>query len=443
MTRQAFAQRVLSPTDILHAFETMPVEEKWAFRGCTPSDTGKWTHDYHRYPAKFIPQLVEKLIAEYVSTRDAHVNDPFMGCGTTIVTAIASGFHASGTDINRLAHLITRVKATPIEPTYLARKVEAFFEVLQREHARIEPRVPQRHIERIRYWFTDAAIHDLGVLLHLIQREEDAVIRDFLLVAFSHILKRCSLWLQTSTKPTRDVRKPIVSPFHAFRQHVKKMQTGNEAFYHVVPSRVRAALNEYLNVRVGDARQQPVPDASVDLIVSSSPYVTSYEYADLHQLSTLWLDLADDLRAYRQEFIGTAATVYRPRALKSVLAQNIIAQLAASSRKMAQEVETFFADMQEVFDESFRILKPGGRCCYVIGNTQLKGVDILNAQVFAESLQHSGFRLDRIIKREIPSKILPQKRDKKTGRFAKNQTADAEAYPVEYIVIGHKVAEVP
>jgi len=133
--------------------------------------------------------------------------------------------------------------------------------------------------------------------------------------------------------------------------------------------------------------------------------------------------------------------VYRPRALKSVLAQNIVAQLAASSRKMAQEVETFFADMQEVFDESFRILKPGGRCCYVIGNTQLKGVDILNAQVFAESLQHSGFRLDRIIKREIPSKILPQKRDKKTGRFARNQTADAEAYPVEYIVIGHKVSE--
>ena len=43
---QVFAQRVLSPTDILHAFETTPVEEEWAFRGCTPSDTGKWTHDY-------------------------------------------------------------------------------------------------------------------------------------------------------------------------------------------------------------------------------------------------------------------------------------------------------------------------------------------------------------------------------------------------------------
>jgi DNA modification methylase len=435
-------RRVLSPQDILDAFENTPIEEAWAFRGCTPSDTGKWTHDYHRYPAKFIPQLVERLLDEYITMPTAHINDPFMGCGTTIVTAIARGFHASGTDINRVAHLITQVKATPIEPNYLAQRVEHLFRLVDKFEsspytAHIEPRVPKRHLERIRYWFTEAAIRDLGILLNFIHREQDTVVRNFFLVAFSHILKRCSLWLQASTKPTRDLHKQPVAPFHAFRQHVKKMQQGNAAFYSIVPPRVRAEIDAYLNIRVGDARQQVVPDASVDLIVSSSPYVTSYAYADLHQLSTLWLDLTDDLRAYRKEFIGTASAD-RPRVLKSTLAQKIVAQLVTRSRAMAQEVETFFADMQEVFDESFRILKPGGRCCYVIGNTQLKGVDILNAQVFAESLQHSGFRLDRIIKREIPSKILPQKRDKKTGRFAKNQTADAEAYPVEYIVIGLK-----
>lgn len=435
-------RRVLSPAEILDAFQATPLEEAWAFRGCTPSDTGKWTHDYHRYPAKFIPQLVERLLDEYITTPLAHINDPFMGCGTTIVTAIARGFYASGTDINRVAHLITRVKATPLEPNYLAQRIDHLLHVLDEAErkprtARIEPRVPERHIERIRYWFDESTIHHLGTLLNLLQREDDARVRDFFLVAFSHILKTCSRWLQGSTKPTRDLDKPTVDVWRAFRRHINKMQAGNAAFYHVVPSRVRAALDTYLNIRVGDARTQPVPDASVDLIVSSSPYVTSYAYADLHQLSTLWLDLADDLRAYRKEFIGTAVAE-RPDALKSALAQDIVAQLARCSRKIAREVATFFADMQAVFDESFRILKAGGRCCYVIGNTQLKGVDLLNAQVFAESLQHSGFCLDRIIQREIPSKILPQKRDKKTGRFAPNQTADAQAYPVEYIVIGRK-----
>lgn len=117
---------------------------------------------------------------------------------------------------------------------------------------------------------------------------------------------------------------------------------------------------------------------------------------------------------------------------------DIINKMSKKSRKMAKEIEAFFIDMEEVFDESFRILKQGGRCCYVIGDTKLKGVDILNAEIFAESLQYSGFKFDRLIKREIPSKILPQKRDKKTGRFAKNHEANSEAYPIEYIVIGLK-----
>ena len=87
--------------EIIHLFNTKKeVDKDWSFVEYKPSDTGKWTHDYHRYPAKFIPQLVERLIDEYVSDKEAHINDPFMGCGTTIVTAISRGFKASGTDIN-------------------------------------------------------------------------------------------------------------------------------------------------------------------------------------------------------------------------------------------------------------------------------------------------------------------------------------------------------
>ena len=158
----------------------------------------------------------------------------------------------------------------------------------------------------------------------------------------------------------------------------------------------------------------------------------------MHQLSTLWLDLADDLREYKKEFIGTSYKQYEGRSLASQIAFNIVDEMSHKSRKKAKEIEAFFIDMQEVFEESFRILKPGGRCCYVIGNTKLKGVDILNAQVFAESLQCLGFKLDKLIKREIPLKILPQKRDEKTGRFASKDQADSEAYPTEYIVIGLK-----
>lgn len=216
------------------------------------------------------------------------------------------------------------------------------------------------------------------------------------------------------------------------------MQKGNEEFYRVVPQEVRENLKKYLNIKAQDAKKQPVEDNSVDLIVSSSPYVTSYEYADLHQLSTIWLDFADNLTAYKKEFIGSAYKFSEKRKLKSIIAKNIVDEMKQKSKKTAKEIETFFIDMQDVFDESYRILKKGGRCCYVIGDTILKGINILNAEVFAESLQYSGFKLDKIIKREIPLKILPQKRDEKTGRFASNDKANSEAYPFEYIVIGLK-----
>lgn len=433
-----------SPEEVIHIFNSKEIDSEWSFIEYKPSDTGKWTHNYHRYPAKFIPQLVEKLIDEYIPHKEAHINDPFMGCGTTIVSAISRGFKASGTDINKIAYLITKVKSTPIEPDYLDTKIEGLLSRLKNMTLstlfadKIEPLIPQKHIDRINYWVTEENKIQLGKILRVIYDEEDNAVRDFFIVAFSHILKNCSVWLQGSTKPTRDLKKHPPNPYEALQRHLMKMQKGNDAFYKFVPSKVKETLNQFLNVTIGDARNQPVDNETVDLIVTSSPYVTSYEYADLHQLSTIWLDLTDDLKEYKKEFIGTSYKRYENKRLRSSIALDIVNKMFQKSRKMAKEIEAFFIDMEEVFDESFRILKKGGRCCYVIGDTKLKGIDILNAEVFAESLQYSGFKFDRLIKREILSKILPQKRDEKTGRFANNNEANSEAYPIEYIVIGLK-----
>lgn len=422
---------------VIELINTQSINPDWSFTGYKPSDTGKWTHGFHRYPAKFIPQLVEKLLDEYLPyQREARINDPFMGCGTTTVTAISRGFKASGTDINKIAHLITQVKSTPINPDYLQQKIAQLLSRLN--GSPIEPLIPKKHLDRIHYWFSEENTNELGKLLRLIDSEKDESIRNFFLVAFSHILKNCSIWLQGSTKPTKDLKKNPITPNRALKNQLMKMQRGNDAFYKVVPSEVRKNLNEYLNICTGDARKQPVEAETIDLVITSSPYITSYDYADLHQLSTIWFDFADDLTAYKKKFIGTACKSGSARKLRSAIALEIVANMSLHSQKMAKEIETYFVDMNEVFDESFRILRFGGRCCYVIGNTRLKGVDILNAEVFAESLHYSGFKLDRIIKREIPLKILPQKRDEKTGRFATNNNANSEAYPIEYILVGLK-----
>jgi hypothetical protein len=70
----------------------------------------------------------------------------------------------------------------------------------------------------------------------------------------------------------------------------------------------------------------------------------------------------------------------------------------------------------------------------------LKDVDILNSEVFVEQMQSLGMPVHRIIRREIPIKILPQMRDPTTGRFASAGNSRSLAYPTEYILVFEKLA---
>jgi hypothetical protein len=74
-----------------------------------------FTHNFYSYPARFSPQLAREVILEFSNEHD-WVIDPFMGGGTTIVEALASGRKALGIDINPLSHFVTEVKTRPLSP---------------------------------------------------------------------------------------------------------------------------------------------------------------------------------------------------------------------------------------------------------------------------------------------------------------------------------------
>ena len=96
--------------EISQMFENLSEDRSWSFEELTRKDTSYATHGFHKYPAKFIPQLARRCIEEYTKEEDV-VCDPFMGCGTTLVEALVSGRKAIGTDINAVAWLITNTKS--------------------------------------------------------------------------------------------------------------------------------------------------------------------------------------------------------------------------------------------------------------------------------------------------------------------------------------------
>jgi len=69
------------------------------------------THGFYRYPARFSPHFAATAISALSRPGDL-ILDPFMGGGTSILEAIAAGRRAVGTDLNSLAHFVSKAKTT-------------------------------------------------------------------------------------------------------------------------------------------------------------------------------------------------------------------------------------------------------------------------------------------------------------------------------------------
>lgn len=100
------------------------------------------THDFYRYPARFSPTFAAAAI-ELFSEPGQLILDPYMGGGTTVVEALASGRRAIGSDINSLSVFVARVKTTPI-PT---KDVQILQRWLKAQVSRMSYRLPRSRLD--------------------------------------------------------------------------------------------------------------------------------------------------------------------------------------------------------------------------------------------------------------------------------------------------------
>jgi len=247
-----------------------------------------------------------------------------------------------------------------------------------------------------------------------------------------------------------DKDKILPNPKETFLRHLDSMIKKNERFYSTL------AQSGYINTpakmyRRDSTKKLPIKSETIDIIITSPPYVTSYEYADLHQLSLLWFGddpkhfkkwhhFSNEFIDFRRNFIGTSSKKEKNGDFNSLIAKQIVNDLIEIERPLAADVANYFLDMKKVFAEMYRILRFGSKACIIIGNTSLRGVKILNAQVTAEQMQAAGFHKIAFIKREISNKMITPWRDLESGKFTgKDNPSKTRAYEHEYIVVMEKV----
>lgn len=416
------------------SFDNIPENREWAFESVR--STEQWTHGYHRYPAKFLPDVVRKLIEDYAQDCNL-IADLFAGCGTTLVEAKVHGISSVGTDINPVAQLITKVKTTPLHPVVIQQAYDALVNLFE-EYDESDYANTKKH-ERIDYWFNLSQKTKIAFLYDKVSHlNVDDSIKDFFYVCISHILKNCSWWLQSGTKPQKDKEKKLEDPFDEFCRHGKKMMGWNEKFYNELNQ--KGHLETVCDIHLEDARQTSILPGTINAIITSPPYVTSYEYADIHQLTAYWMEYISDIHEFRKQFIGSSYSGNMSLTVsESKQAQKIVNALSEKSKHIARDVAQYFKDMQEVAKEMYRVLAPNGYACIVIGNTKIKDVQIKSAEVFFEFLRNAGLHKIKVIKRSIPNKLMPTLRDKNTGRFTKLDNPNCKkVYPNEYVLIMQK-----
>ena len=413
----------------LESVNRVDVEDEWNFS----TDTELTMHSLHTYPAKFPAFIAQKAFdyAEAEGVTITKVADIFCGCGTVALEAKTHEKDFWGCDINPVATLIAKVKSE----SYDIDTIKNYYRQINSSYSNTDAADTDYATanERLKYWFTQDSYIQLLRLKRTIENNvPEGKYLDAFNCLFSSILKSSSKWLTKSIKPQVDPNKKEIVVLEAFVQQYTKFIKSVEQM-NAIGSNTSSILIENKNFL--EATNIP----NVDLIISSPPYVTSYEYADLHQLSSLWLGYADDYRELRR---GTIGSLYNSEGytinmdLLNSVGKRIVTDLVNTQRAIAKvrSVARYYVDIQQAIHKCSQMLSNGGMAFFVVGDTEYKGVKITNSEHLIQSLIDEGFTDIKAAKRRISNKLLTPYRDQ-CGRFSSDKSSRT-IYHEEFIISG-------
>lgn len=271
---------------------------------------------------QFTPGLVGVLLDTYAQA-GATVLDPFSGSGTTLAEATRRGMAAVGTEVNPAALELARV-----------------FTLTE-----LVPQERKAVMEQVRERFTECILrgeHSLFGAEYGDVNEEVVTIYENASSAYEANLIAVTIMLAMGDKRTLEATR-----LERALKQVSDVVTGLSS--EVVPC----------SVHLADARRLPVAEDSVDLIITSPPYINVFNY---HQN-------------------------YRP-AIES-LGWNVLSAAKTeigSNRKHRQNrfltVVQYAQDISLAMREFQRVCRPGARAIIVIGReSKVRGISFANGEI--------------------------------------------------------------
>ncbi len=379
---------------------------EWDFKEYNPNI---YSHGFHQYPAKFIPQLVRKLLRVFTD-ENSIILDNFMGSGTTLIESmLLSRKKAIGIELNPFACFIAKVKTTPINPNNLINK----FLYIKKEFFNLNNFKLYRFYN-IEFWFKEHQIYDLSKLREIIININDENIKNFFLICFSEVIRRVSLTNHNGFKLHRDKNKlkddfnPNV--FWHFENISQRNIALMEEFYF-------KTMNTKTEIKIiqGDSRtKQDIENNSVDFIITSPPYGdsrTTVAYGQFSRLSWQWIENDNSVFKIDENLLGgkikknhESDILDRSNTLK--IQYNSIKE---KDHKRADEVLSFYLDLDDTLKNAYDYLKKDKYFVLVTGNRTVKNIFLRTDLIISELSNNIGFTTEKILYRNIINKRMPKR----------------------------------
>jgi DNA modification methylase len=395
---------------------TVKAEDKSAFSD--PSFASNKFLPVHRWIpwiAGFSSSFVRGVIEKKLSERGT-ILDPFAGVGTTLVEAILMGHDVIGFEINPYAALACQVKvnAHKLNPQEIRQgtvRLRRFYcDAVMNEYSPVSE--PPSGFRTRKAFYSPAVLRKVLIIQDFINRLNDSQIREIFRLAFASTMVQYSNYSYEPSLGTRSAAgRSDIEDFpvlDVIAEKLDKIVLDIEWIVRNVqtaPTRSRIINSSFFDC------QEHIEAASVDLVITSPPYLNNYHYIRNTRPHLYWLGFAekpDDTKTLEHQNFGKYWQTVRELDAVNLDFPNpstdLTEQIAClrtlnlergiySGNGWANYAASYFNDCYHFVQRLRYVLKPGSSAFIVIGNSILQGVMIPTDLHLSQIAEHSGLEL--------------------------------------------------
>ena len=375
----------------------------------------RWVPWVAGFSASFVGDILDRELAEQ---KQLLVLDPFAGVGTTLVEGIRRGCDVVGFEINPYAALACTAKMEAVrhdakDVRTAAANLEANLRKQLRNGGRKAASVAPSGFHTRDPFFSPRVEQQALLAKDFIKAEKILWLQRLLNVALGSVMVGVSNYSYEPSLGRRvaagksaildaDLPGILRDKLLQMAQDIEIVQASGHG--------ARRPCARVFNESYMSGAESKLDAASVDVLITSPPYLNNYHYVRNTRPQIFWLDFADepaDLRDLETSSFGKFWQTVRnePEIALSFDYPEVAGKLAElralhpekgayGGAGWANYAATYFNDCARFCEVSAKVMKPGALVVVVIGNNILQGIEFKTDQFFAHIAERAGFSVE-------------------------------------------------